>query len=226
VHRAVGVVAVMLGSTLALLLPACAKKEEAGTSAGSAAGSAAPAPVTSVDDMLKRSFAELGGEYFAATIEIEYVRPDGTLDPTYGNLVVEAGKHPPPKPPKPADDPNRPVGAPEPVDEDHHRDLVAMAMARCPNIRWRDGQMVVRRDGSCAMFLRQKLTMPRCTVLGILARARDRGAPPNALAKISFDVGFGEDAVQTWRITIDDNPRDIHFKLEGNDDCEPIVEKP
>jgi len=226
VHRAVGVVAV----TLALgLLPACVKKKaEEKASAGSADGSAAVSagPVTNVDEMLKRSFDVLGDEYFAADLDIDYVRADGTLDAAYGELTIETGKRPRPKPPKPADDPNRPVGAPEPHDNSQHEEMMVMVMAKCPHITWKNGAIDVQREASCSMFRSHMLKRPRCTIAGILAAARDAGAPQNALAKISFEVGFGDEAVQTWRFSIDDNPRDIHFRHEGKDDCEAIVEKP
>lgn len=222
-HRTVGVVAVAL-----TLLASCAKKKEESASAGSGDGlvAAPPSPVTSVDEMLKRSFEALGDEYFAADIEINYVRADGTLDPTYGEVTVETGKQPRPKPPRPADDPSRPVGAPEPPDNAEREAMMEMVMAKCPHITWKNGAVLVRRDGSCSMFRSRKLQRPRCTVVGILAAARDAGAPANALAKISFEADFGDDGVQSWSLSIDDNPRDIHFKHAGKDDCEPIMEKP
>ncbi len=221
-HRAVGVVVVL---SLALL-PSCKKKEDAQAASGAGTELASTAPVTSVDEMLKRSFEALGDEYFAADIDINYVRADGTLDPTYGELTVETGKHPRPKPPRPADDPNRPVGAPAPPDNSEQITMMETVMAKCPQITWQKGEVTVRRDASCSMFRSRMLKRPRCSIVSILAAARDAGAPANALAKVSFDAVFGDDGVQTWSLSIDDSPRDIHFRHEGKDDCEAIVEKP
>jgi hypothetical protein len=216
VHRTVGVVVV----TLALLASCKKKREDQVVSAPPAAEEA----VRSVDEMIKRTFAKYGREYVISDLDIQYVRPDGTLDPSYGKVDIETTVRLEPDPPPPADDPNRPVGAPEP-DRGRRRDpYLARAMAKCPDIQWTSAGMRVTPEASCSIMPREVL-QPRCTVVGILALARDGGAPPNALGRIQF----GQDVIdngQTWTFTVDDNPRDIHFRLEGKDDCAPIMEKP
>jgi len=209
VHRAVGVGIVTLGLALAA---ACEKKTS----------STLKIPMTSADAMLARSFDELGTEYFATEISIGYVGPDGTLDPTYGTFEVESSKHPP-RPPAPPDDPNRPLGGPTPSTRDipAHE---ALANVKCPHFEWRKGQLVILREKSCQPYPLSKMSRPRCSILEILAKAKAAGAPPGGLAKIKFHATFDEP--QTWSLKIDDDPRDIHFKHEGKDDCQPVVEKP
>ncbi len=215
--RAVGVAIVMLG-----LLASCKKRDDV------AAREAPPpepdiAPVHSVDEMIRRSFEQVSGEYFVSGITIDYVRSDGALDPTYGTLSVATGKRRRPKPAPPPPDPNRPLGAPEPpapVDHDVYLDF----LAKCPEISWANGRLRVVREGSCSDFGRAPMTRPRCTVFGILAAAAAAGAPPNALARIEIMSVF--DGPPLWTLTIEDKPRDVYFQHQGKDDCEPIVEKP
>lgn len=217
---------VVLVGALALLTACERKKEEAGSSSRDGSGGArvGSAAITSVDEMIRRSFDQVGTGHFVSKITVDYVRPDGTLDPTYGEVIVETGKRRPPKPPKPADDPNRPIGAPEPPAAVEN-DYIDYVMAKCPRISWTKGEMRAA-ETSCSMFARHDLAQPRCTVFEILAKAAAAGAPANALAKIEFSIDFGETTAQSWKLSIDDNPRDIHFRHEGPDDCAPIAEKP
>jgi len=221
VHRTVVVVVVALA-----VLASCMKKkrDEGASREAEQVTGAEPPPVTSVDEMIRRSFDQAGPGYYVAEIEIDYVRADGTLDPTYGELTVKTGKRRPPKPPKPADDPNRPVGAPEPPST-AESEYVDMIMAKCPELHWTPAGLKPLPGASCSIFTSTELARPHCTVFGILGAAAAAGAPANALAKIEFHIGYGT-TVQSWEISIDDNPRGIHFHHEGADDCAPIVEKP
>ena len=222
---------VVFGGALALLTSCVKKKEEAVSRDPAAEGSARAvssggrAPAANVDEMIRASYGQLGADHFVAKVTIEYVRADGTLDPTYGEVTLETGKRRPPKPPKPADDPNRPIGAPEPV-VPIENDYMDYVMAKCPRISWSKGEMRTERESSCSMFASRELLSPRCTVFEILAKAAAAGAPANALAKIEFSTTFGEPTGQSWSLSIDDNPRDIHFRQEGTDECAPIAEKP
>jgi len=217
-------VVVGLFGALALLTSCEKRMEEATSSRDPEVATPAPPPVSSVDEMIRASYGQLGKDHFVSKVTVEYVRADGTLDPKYGEVTVETGKRRRPKPPKPADDPNRPIGAPEPV-APVENDYMDVVMAKCPRITWSKGTM--RRDeSSCSMFASRELARPRCTVFEILAKAATAGAPANALAKIEFSTGYGEPAGQSWQLSIDDNPRDIHFRHDGTDDCAPIAEKP
>src|SRR5207237_1246054 len=86
----------------------CAQKAM-GIAAGSGEASTPPAEaITNADRLIKATYDTLG-PYAVQKITISYVRADGTIDPTYGEADVELGR---PKPPDPADDPDRPIGAP------------------------------------------------------------------------------------------------------------------
>lgn len=204
---------------IAMLATACDSKRSAPSAA---AGSAASAErITDPDLMIRRAYERLDATHFVSSVTIRYVRPDGTLDPQYGELEIETGRRPPPPP---QDDPNRPVGAPVPQRPAY--DVVQHAMARCPRIVWRsDG---VRRDteGACSMFTDRRITAPRCTVAAVIARARTAGAIEGALATISLSAAYQDLMPQTWTFDISDPPRGIHFRHDVVDDCEPIVEKP
>ena len=181
-------------------------------------GEAAPTPPSSpgtpllADVLAKQTFDQAGTTASVTLLRFSYVREDGVLDPTYGTAEAHLGK---PKHGKAADDPNRPIGAPVPLDPKEADD----AMARCPVYTWKGG---VRTDseGSCWAF--GELTRPRCSAVEVWKQAIEEGAPAKGLAIL--ELGTGEP--QSWTFTIDDEPRGIHFSKPVPDVCDPTLEKP
>ena len=175
-----------------------------------------PAPsekITNADRLIKFSYDNLGG-LAVSKLLISYVRADGTIDEKYGEAIVDLGK---PKPPDPADDPNRPIGAPviqtaPVIDED--------VSARCPVYTWKAG-VRTSEDTTCIMS-DQGLARPKCSVVEVWKRAVDKGAPKQGLAVMELRSG----SPQSWHFSIDDEPRSIHFSLDVDDTCAPTLEKP
>ena len=171
-----------------------------------------------MDEAIQRAYDQAGSEYHVASLEVAYVRPDGTLDPTHGELTIRTDKRPTPPPP---DDPNRPIGAPVPSRASGEV-MMEMIHARCPIFSWRGG-VFRETPGSCAM-MGTALARPRCTIAQVLARSAAAGAPANALATIKAYGYLVEVAGKTFWVSIDDAPRNIHFKHEVEDTCEPLLE--
>lgn len=181
-------------------------------------GGALPSPppppgekITNADRLVKVAF-DLASGFAVSKLVLSYVRADGTLDPTYGEAQLELGK---PKPPDPADDPNRPIGAPVPESPPAY-DMTS----RCPSYRWKGG---VRTDGetSCLMF-GAGLARPKCSVVEVWRRAIEKGAPEKALAVLALTGP----PMASWTLSIDDSPRNIHFSIDVEDTCAPTLEKP
>lgn len=178
-------------------------------------GGAVPATtekITNADRLIKVTYDNLGA-HAVSRLRLSYVRADGTIDDTYGKALVDLGT---PKPPDPADDPNRPIGAPvitrDPIQQDF--------TARCPVYSWEHGQRTTA-ETSCVMS-DQGLARPKCSVVEIWKRAIDKGAPKQGLAVMELRGG----KPQSWHFSIDDDPRNIHFSLDVEDTCEPTLEAP
>lgn len=207
--------------------PSVAANPIAGPGSAAPPPDAAPIPSTA-DAVIQRAFDRANDTFAVSDATLEYVRQDGTLDPTYGGAQFYFGHRPHPPPP-PADDPKRPIGAPVPPPPaqeslfDHHDD--------CPRVSWRPGYFGSVAGGtSCVPFMppiKVPLSHPHCGVGEIWKRAIAKGAPAEALAKLELQSDLAaENARQLWKFTIEDAPRGIRIEEMFADDCEPVVEKP
>jgi hypothetical protein len=142
-------------------------------------------------------------------LEINYARADGTLDPKYGTLEVSFAVPPAP----PADDPNRPIGAPLPPPPSAQQDM------DCPEWKFADGHWQQHETICMGMSV---LAPAHCTIAQVWARAIADEAPPGALATLALEEG----PPQQWLFTISDPPRNVDFRKTYADDCEPVLEKP
>lgn len=194
-----------------------AATSDGGAGATPSGSAAAPPPreppagsVTNADALIKQLYDSLDREHVVQRLDLAYIHADGTIDAKYGRVTAELGK---PKRPSPADDPNRPLGAPVP--DDHMTEDV---LAQCPSYTWEGGK---RSDGqtSCLMMLSEPIERPKCSVVAIWKQAIDAGAPAAALAQLSIHAG-------TWTLSIDDAPRNVHFQQDFPDTCAPTLEKP
>jgi hypothetical protein len=170
----------------------------------------------SADAIIKQTFDQLGTTASITELQFSYVRADGVIDPTYGTAEIHFGK---PKRNKAADDPDRPIGAPVPVDPKEVDDM----MARCPVHAWKAG-MRTEGEGSCMSF--GELARPRCSVVEVWKQAIEAGAPAKGLAVLALGRSPGDGEPQSWTFAIDDDPRDIHFSKSVPDVCDPTLEKP
>jgi hypothetical protein len=169
-----------------------------------------------VDDA-RTYVAGLETDLVVQRLEVRYVRADGSMDPTYGELIVTFDA---PTPTAVADDPARPIGAPvpEPVTVKPRR-----AGSRCPRLVWKPSGWA-----STLHFCTQgeQLVGPRCAVTEIWARAVAKGAPKDALAVLEIQ---GPDPrynlTQRWQFRITDRPRKVDVRHLFADDCTPVVEK-
>jgi hypothetical protein len=146
-----------------------------------------------------------------------YIDAKGQVDRTYGRIDVTYGRL---KPPDPADDPKRPIGAPvetPPLDP-------AVSANTCPHHIWKAG---VRERENAYCLAQHALERPRCRVVDIWQKAIKMGDPAQGLAKLALvPTDVAHDQPQHWTFNIDDEPRKIHAAHEFPDDCKPIVEKP
>jgi hypothetical protein len=204
VIRAAAAVAVVLS-----LATACKKKREldAIDSVGVAAPGVAPvAPAVSqeprqVGALLIEAQRKVGA-YGITWLSVEYVGPDGLMDPAFARLEVWYGLTK-----TTTDDPSRKTGAP----------VVAPAATdrtQCPRVAWANGRWESRKANCSAPG-----AALHCTVPVIWERAIAKGAPRDAVAKL---VTSGT----TWRFDIDDPVRDVHFHKSFADDCGAIAEAP
>jgi hypothetical protein len=210
------------------------RASNASPSATAGSGSAVPTPDAApvpdaADVVIHRAFAHASDEFAVSDAVLEYVRQDGTLDPTYGHVRFLFGHRPHPPPP-PVDDPKRPIGAPVPSSAPS---MVTVLMDRhddCPRVTWEPGKLDAAASGaSCEEFIppvRVPLRHPRCGVREIWKRAIAKDAPAEALAKLELDSDLAsEEARQVWKFTIEDAPRGIHIEERFADDCDPVVEQ-
>ena len=165
----------------------------------------APAPVSHEPRQVGALLIEAqrkAGAYAVSRLIVEYVGPDGLMDPAFATVELWYGQ-----PKTTADDPSRKTGAP----------VVARAAAdrtQCPRITWAKGRWESHMAG-CPSHL----TALHCTVPVIWERAIAQGAPRDAVAKV-----VASDT--TWRFEIDDQVRDVHFHKSFADDCGAIAEAP
>ena len=168
------------------------------------------------DAIIKQTFDQIGTTTSVTQMQFSYVRADGVIDPTYGTAEIHFGK---PKRNKAADDPDRPIGAPVPVDPKDVDDV----MGRCPVHEWKAG-VRTEGEGSCMAF--GELARPHCSVVEVWKQAIEAGAPPKGLAILELGTSPGDREPQSWSFAIDDGPRDIHFSKSVPDVCDPTLEKP
>ncbi len=212
--RAAAVVAVVV----AVGLPACSKKEQ--ESPGVDRVNTAPPEAPSPDP---RPIAELMSEverrskgFPIARMTIEYLGADGMMDPAYARLEVTYGQYEPEIETKPGDDPNRRTGAPLP------KKPAPPKPAQCPRISWRDGKWE-NRSGFCT----KRVLPPTCSPQLIWGKALVKGAPRDAVAKLTYDgTSARSGGENSWRFEITDETRGVHFFQAFPDDCAGMVEAP
>lgn len=201
---------------LVLALASCRadRKPEDEPAVAPQSAAALPTPSGPVKaDALIKQVRDNRTDLTVSRIEAKYVRSDGVMDPTYGDLTINmTGK--PERPRPPPDDPNRPTGAPVPVPP------APAAGPDCEDFHWMaTGGWGPRQDPYMKMCLGIGTpTGVRCTVIQIWQRALADGAPANAVAKVSVIGGIG------WTFSIDDDPRDVHFYQTYDDNCAPAAE--
>ncbi|MBA3465488.1 MAG: hypothetical protein H0T46_36485 [Deltaproteobacteria bacterium] len=175
-----------------------------------------PSPVVALatgDQVVKHVYDTLGS-YAVARLGLWYVRADGTIDPKYGYVEIDLA---PPRPPDPADDPDRPIGAPIPVAptaDDH-------SSSDCPTVGWASGALTRKKRPSCEK-VEVPLARPKCSAVEIWKRAIDEGAPAQGLAVIELHATPS----QHWTFSMHDAPRNIHVLKEIQDTCAPTIERP
>jgi hypothetical protein len=175
-----------------------------------------PPPAEKVFDaerIIRLAF-EQRGTYVVDHLELAYVDARGQLDAKYGRAEIGYGRE---KPPDPADDPKRPIGAPveaAPID-------TTIMSAECPKLTWVGGQRTQEVKICLAMTA---FARPRCSVPQLWKQAIAIDAPPQALASLQLVASEGK--AQYWVFEIEDAPRGIHIRHELADTCQPIVEKP
>lgn len=190
-----------------------ARAEATAAAKRAAEAAALPSPMTSAF-VLGRVRTQTARGMGIASMKFDYIRRDGTFDPTYG--VFDADLVRPTVPPAPPpDDPSRPLGAPAPPPPPPPQDLPA-----CYEITWSKGGLADAPSNMCFSF---GLSIPaaRCTPEQLWERAVADGAPTPALARISLT---NHQSPMTWHFAIDDDPRNVHFARDYPDDCPLVVE--
>lgn len=151
-----------------------------------------------------------------ARITIDYLGADGIMDPQYARLEVSFGQYESESEAKPGDDPNRRTGAPVPKKPPPPKP------SQCPRVTWRDGTWE-NRSGFCA----KRVLPPACTPQLVWSKAMVKGAPRDAVAKLTYDGQLSKTQdTATWRFEIVDEVRGVHFFQTFPDDCAGMVEAP
>ena len=149
--------------------------------------------------------------FVPSRVMIDYVGPDGIMDPTYARLEIWYGT----TKPGITDDPNRRTGAPVVAPP-------AKAVTQCPRLTWQKGIWTTRLTG-CPTAV---MTL-QCTVPILWDKAIAHGAPRDAVAKIVVTaLPSGSTSQPSWRIEIEDGPRNVHFHESYADDCGVVAELP
>lgn len=151
------------------------------------------------------------------SVHVSYVRSDGTLDATYGEIKAATG-FPEPVPPRPPDDSTRPTGAPIPVLPAPPR----KTRETCPELEWSARTGWEKNGWTCYLGGELLGRQLRCSVVELWKRAIAKGAPPDALAVIRLQPGPNGNV---WSFRITDELRGVHVSLDLPDDCDPVVEK-
>ncbi len=146
-------------------------------------------------------------------VEINYVRPDGTIDPAYGEVDVWFSA-PPMR--EPGDDPSRPTGAPIKA-----KPAKPAAPPQCHRLRWREGTW----NDQTVACTRQATTDASCTVPIIWERAIAKGAPRDAVATLSFTLP-PQSGQGRWAFRIEDKVRGVKVDESFPDDCGLVAEAP
>jgi hypothetical protein len=149
--------------------------------------------------------------FVPSRVMIDYVGSDGIMDPSYARLEVWYGT----TRPGVTDDPNRRTGAP----------VVApppKAVTQCPRLTWQKGIWTTRLTGCPAAVM-----VLQCSVAIIWDKAIAHGAQRDAVARIGISaLPAGSTSQPSWRIEIDDGPRNVHFHESYADDCGVVAELP
>jgi hypothetical protein len=151
-----------------------------------------------------------GGGLQMSRVEIQYVGPDGVMDPAFATLEVTFahGKGP-------VDDPNRKTGAPVP-------ERPRTRPTQCPRVKWQQGRWETRNLG-CSP---STMTL-RCTPQWIWELAIVKGAPRDAVARLTIDANApSSETAPVWRFSISDTVRDVSFSSTFPDNCGLSVEAP
>jgi hypothetical protein len=146
-------------------------------------------------------------------VTVSFVTADGKLDPTYGKIALSTGK----RTSQPVDDPKRPIGAPVPP----VTDTPTPGATECKEVTIENGHREVTDSALCIEL--PTLARPRCRIHEVWRQSIAAGAPAKALAIIKLAQG---EKTQVWRLTVEDEPRGIHFSHDVSDTCAPVVEKP
>jgi len=167
---------------------------------------APPAGPFVADQLIPEGMKMIAESERFAELHVDYVGSDGVLDPMHGRISILTQR---PPPPKPADDPKRPTGAPV----DHSGEVMNMiGFCYAPwwsrDGGWRTGQ------GSCVWFGEPR-GVPRCTVAQVLARARADDAP----AGLATIVAQWRDDAWQWQLGIHDDVRNVNFEHSYADEC-------
>jgi hypothetical protein len=210
--------AIALG-LIAALACACKKKKEEAAAGSATGGSGSAAAMTGpvLADVLIQTVRRTKPGLDVTRLQIDYVRSDGTMDPTYGHFEASLLG---PEPGPPPDDPNRPTGAPVMTPPPSDRE--------CLDQTWRASSgWAVPPSGYPVMCMSFGTPRPvSCTIIEVWKRAIAEGAPADALAKIELMNGMPEPTRGQWQFSIYDRPRDVHFTGSYEDDCPPRVEAP
>ena len=168
-------------------------------------------PIHDADAIVRHTYSGLG-KYVVSAIQLDYVRATGELDPKYGKATFVLGIA---RPPDPAEDPDRPLGAPI-VDAAPPPDV---SSDQCPIYQWTKGaRATIKR----ACELTTAITRPKCSVVEVWRRAIAGKAPAEGLAKLTFQATPSP----AWTFAIDDAPRKVKVRQTIADTCEPTIERP
>ncbi|MFN0253640.1 MAG: hypothetical protein ACKV2T_42625 [Kofleriaceae bacterium] len=203
---------------LLLAVPALAacpkKKDDASAKNDTVVERPAPVPHPTTSVPIHELLAYAKGKAPGQTpvqVTIDYVRPDGMIDPAYGVVEVAFGSASADR--APADDPNRPTGAPVTTP------AKPPPPTTCSRLIWRAGTW-----SSARLSCGTKVFEVRCTVPIIWERAIAKGAPRDAVAKLSISM-FARSAPQ-WTFRIEDSVRGVSFRDTFDDDCGLVAEAP
>ncbi len=194
-------------------VPTAAETSAEAERAATAKRAALPAVMTAAY-MLERVRTQTARGMVVESLRLDYLRADGTFDPTFGEFDANLSR-PLVPPPPPPDDPARPLGAPVPPPVPFDTSL-----PDCYDIEWSRAKLV-DAPGRMCFPSGMPVGAARCMPAQIWARAIADGAPAAALARLHFTTATSV----SWYFAIDDEPRGVHFSRTYADDCVPAVER-
>ena len=164
----------------------------------------------------------------AKSIAAQYVRSDGSLDPTHGRFDIQFWI----RAAVADDDPKRSLGAPggsAPAPAPPARTPQATFWCPANPDCWicpiwavtadHPGWTETRND-YCKGEL--KLAAANCTVDQLWARAIEDGVPKDALASLEISL---EGSAPQWKFSVVDEPRAVDIRKSYADDCPAIIER-